>query len=441
MWSLAGCLSGNESTESETSEAVVVIEFRASLGLNERDEQIIRQFIGHATTFAVNLKAEAVAEKCRKHPEMFAWVEFNYLKCLNVAYELTGDTDYLDLLSDTFDANFKPILGRGPDDYLGWYGSPITPRIPKDNPDIQIDEIQMNFRAIGMLAEWIELAREDGAYAAKKKEVIDVYLELMEKHLFPKWDERGHFSLIEGRGGVYHGLDYPIKGGVTLSHEKLSIIVDACLRLYRVTGNDLYMQRALLVGQWFKSCLTEVDGHYEWMSWVPAGEWDRDSSKENGLKISWVAPDPNSQWYVSALSIALNLYQYGLLFSEEDLKRFVQTQKTMCWNGDVENPEYRNVAGHKNEWVKGRFLSYQIAPYDATLTQLAFYGPHEEEVEAKADSSWQGGANGRSYIVQKYLMQPLVKGAKQPFTSIGLKFLKQKKNQAFLKELTYPADE
>ena len=413
------------------------ISLRDDLPLSPSDQVIAARFIGHAVEFANNLTNEGVAEKCRKAPEMFAWVEFKYLDCLNTAYELTGDTQYLDLLRERFKL-FYNILRTGTDDYLGWYGSPIEPRIPKENPDVQIDEIQMTFRGISMLSNWIRLARENEIYARQHDETMTQYLSLMEDHLFPKWDARGHFVEIEGRGGVYRGLDFPLTGQPSLSFEKLSIMVNGCLDLYHVTGKDKYLRRALQVGAWFKSCLILKEDHYEWMSWMPGGRWDISPAKEDSWITGWMAPDPNASWYVTALSIALNLYQHGLLFDELDLERFIQTQKSMCWNGDMENPEYRNVAAETSQWIKGRFLSYQLANYDPVLKKLAFHGPHEPEILENSDNPWRGCILAQDYIIEKILRHDLIQNDPQPYSTVADSFLKKRKNRRFLKDLDKP---
>jgi hypothetical protein len=406
------------------------MKFVEGLTLDADDRVVLERFVGHAGAYAEGLTAEKVLERCREAPEMFAWVEFRHLNCLNVAYELTGDVRYLDLLRDRFGL-FRSIMSTGPDEYLGWYGKPIEPRRLKDQPDLQIDELQMNFRAISLLAGWVELARGNKDYAAANAETIAAWVELMEKHLFPKWDARGHFVEIPGRGGVYRGLDYPIPTLGTLSFEKLSIMVDALLRLHRVTGNDAYLRRALQVGAWFKSNLVLKDGHYEWMSWVPSGKWDIHPDKPDAWRVGWIAPDPNGPWYVASLSIALGLYQHGLLFTEADLQRFVKTQKTMCWNGDMEQPEYRTVAGTTGQYVKGRFLSHQVSHYDPVLRKLAFDGPHEAEQLAGSASPWAGGANAQDYVREKFLMAPRIAKHPRPYAAVGERFLADQGNRAF----------
>ena len=424
------CLQAEDPSAAKTVAAGGAIKFVTHLTVSDTDRVILEAFIKHAVEYAEKLTAEKVATRCKAAPEMFAWVEFRYLNCLNVAYELTGDTQYLELFRNRF-LLFRNIMTAGRDKYLGWYGLALESRRPKDNPTLRIDELQMNFRAISILARWVELARTDRDYAARHAGTIKAYLILMTRHLYPKWDARGHFVEVPGRGGVYRGLDYPIPVLGTLSFEKLSIMVDGLLKLHRVTGDEQYLKRALQVGAWFKSNLMLKDGHYEWMSWAPAGKWDVHPTKEDAWRIGWIAPDPNGGWYVASLSIALNLYQHGLAFDETDLKRFIKTQRTMCWNGDMAKPEYRTVAGATSKWVTGRFLSYQLAHYDGTLRKLAFAGPHEPEAVKSAASSWKGGANAQSYVREKYLMRSVIPKLPQPHAPIGRKFLANAPNKKF----------
>ncbi|MDF3129553.1 hypothetical protein P0Y35_10145 [Kiritimatiellaeota bacterium B1221] len=401
------------------------------------DLKIQEAFTGHMADFAQKVDADKLkAQLKEKGPEGFCWVEFRYLNGLLTSYALTGETEYLEMFRESF-AVFAGLMEEGEDGYLGWFGPTLPDRKPKDNPELEVDEIQTNFRAMGILARWVELARREEAYASEHAETITHYLTLMEKQLFPKWDARDHFVEIPGKGGVYRWMDYPIQEGVSLSFEKLSIMVNGLLALYRVTENPIYMKRALEVGAWYKSNLILKDGHYEWMSWVPAGEWDIHPEKEDAWRVGWMAPDPNAAWYVASVSIALNLYQHGLLFDDEDLARFIQTQKEMCWNGNMENPEYRSVSGETSKWIKGRFLSLQLANHDSVLKQLAFYGPHEAQQLADSSSSWKGGVAADEYIQEKYLTRDL----SQPYLSFGEEYLQDEDSKAFYTQINQPVRE
>ena len=407
------------------------ISFKDSLKLTDNDRIILNGFIQHAVDFADKVNPESVAKKCHESPESFAWVDFRHLNCLTIAYQLTEDTQYLDLFHDSF-AVYRSIMKTGSDDYLGWYGLALKPRRLKDNPDLEVDEIQMSFRAISILSTWIAAARSNESYASTHTAQITALLALMEEHLFPKWDARGFFLSVPGKGGVYQGLEFPIEGQTTLPYEKLGIMHHGCLQLYNITGNPIYMKRALELGMWFKAHLALKDGHYEWFNWVPASQRDVHPEKEDSWR-SWIAPDPQGGWYVSGLSIALNLYKYGLLFDDQDLERFIKTQKTQCWNGDFEKPIYASVNGTtpaESKWIKGRFLSDQLARYDAELSRLAFTGIHETFRVEKAGNPWHGGANAQGYILAKYLSHTGPDN-KYPAQALGDLFLSDPFNQEF----------
>ncbi len=413
----------------EPPSASQAMEFPAKLNLSDDERVVLERYIGHATRYAGALTAEKVAKRCQESPEMFAWEEFPTLAILLDAFQLTGDTRYLDQFKQSFSL-FAALLTKGDDGYLGWYGKPIPLRRPADNPEVQIDELQMNFRAIAILSRWVELARTDRAYAQANEETIKEYLSLIGQHLFPKWDARGFFVDLGAAGGTYRGLDYPLcrlqKPGATLPFEKSSIVVDGLLALYRVTGDPRYMDRAVRLGVRYKHCLTLRDGHYEWMSWDPAGSWDADPSKPDAWIVGWIAPDPLGEWYAAAVSMAVNLHQYGLVFDDEDIARFVTTQKTRCWNGDFTKPEYRTVAGEgsaQNKYIKGRFLSYPLALYDPELTRLAFHGPHEKEILQQSTNPWLGGVALSPYVRARYLTAPLLAEGGAPFADYGKDYL------------------
>lgn len=374
-----------------------------------QDRVVLTRFIGHAVAAADALTAAGVAKRQAESPEMFAWVEFPALDCLLDAYELTGDSAHLDRFLRAF-ALFEAGLEPCADGQPGWLGRPIPPRRRADQPDLRIDELQMNFRAIAIVARWARLARRDAAYAAAHAADAERLLALALRHLYPKWDGRGFYVDLGRAGGVYRGLDHPLctpeEPGTTLSFEKTAIVVDGLVELHLATGDAGCLRRAIALGARFKRCLSLADGCYAWMSWDPAGAWDADPAKPDAWRVSWIAPDPKGEWYAAAVSIAVRLHRLGLVFDDEDLRRFVATQRTRCWNGDLERPVYRTVlaaAVGSNPHIAGRFLAYDLAGYDPELGRLAFAGPHEPEVLAQSANPWKGGTALRGYVRGKFL--------------------------------------
>jgi hypothetical protein len=120
------------------------------------------------------------------------------------------------------------------------------------------------------------------------------------------------------------------------------------------------------------------------------------------------------------------------VFTEEDIARFVRTQKEMCWNGDFEAPAWRNVAGATDEkWIKGRFLSPMLAPYDETVRKLAFEGVLAAEAVKNAGNSWKGGANAQDLVRENYV----VAGKTRPYAAVGAAFLGKTENRAWYEGL------
>ena len=424
--------------------ATPTVIFLPKFVLNPDERTVLERFVGHATAYAAQLTPEKVRKQCAAAPEMFAWVDFSSLACLLDAHELTGDVRYLNTFRDSMQL-FLDLLEPGDDGFLGWWGKPLEVHPgAKEHPEVRIDELQMNFMAISILSRWVELARRQPVYAAANAAVIKRYLALIEDHLYPKWDQRGFFFDLGPKGGSYCGLHYPLNNkdnrGVTLSHEKSSIMVSALLNLYRVSGKDVYLRRAIELGTRFKHCLSLNDDHYEWMSWEPGGVWDAKPGKEDAWAVGWIAPDPHGYWYEAAVSIALNLYQYGLVFDDADLARFLVTQKTRCWNGDLVAPVYRNVAGVSHadsKWVDGRFLSLTLALYDPDLSKLAFSGPHEAGNLKQSTDDWTGLLGIAGYVRAKYLLRPLMTAGPRPFEQFGKAFLAKPANRAFVEKLRF----
>ena len=65
----------------------------------------------------------------------------------------------------------------------------------------------------------------------------------------------------------------------------------ACLRIYRITGENEYRQKALKIFNFMKSRMCLFDDHYVWNYWEPLGPWDVDAEEANKLR-HWVNVHP-----------------------------------------------------------------------------------------------------------------------------------------------------
>ena len=94
---------------------------------------------------------------------VFAWetswrvISMMLLGMFLTAYDLTGESKYLDMFAQSFD-NMRSALTRGPDGYLGWYGKALSTFQDPDNPDRKVDVIITSFRITDLVSRFREAA-------------------------------------------------------------------------------------------------------------------------------------------------------------------------------------------------------------------------------------------------------------------------------------------
>ncbi len=366
--------------------------------VDPKDEVVLSRFIEHAKKGAQSITPEHL--KTIDTPETLCWVDFKNLGLSLTAYELTGDAEHL----RDFAKGFVPLrdaMTKGPEDLLGWYGKPIPSLRDPAKPDVVIAEIQTEFRAIGILAKFVELTSKDPALTKEFEATRQDYLQLMENDLFKKWEL--YYADLNERGGVYRwNKDYiPNKANITLAHEKQANLIEGLLNLYRASGKAIYRDRAEKMGIYLKSCMRTEADHYVWNYWDSTGDWD----KADGKLKHWVDVEPKGTWYAVTVESALNLYHHGLVFDDADVQKLVRTQMQVCWNGDAENPVYKMVSGATPKETE-RFIAPSLAPWDAKLAAFIYSGPIQEERIAKSKDFWQGGVLASDWLRGKYLELP-----------------------------------
>lgn len=368
-------------------------------------------------------------------PEDLCWTDLRAMQMPLGAYELTGDAKYLRLFTDIL-ANLRASVKEGPDGYLGWYGKGIEGNADPAKPDAIVSEIQTDFRAVTVFSRFIELTDADPAlkaeYAPLRAELVD----LMQNHLVRKWD--ANFRDLGKRGAVYQWhADYkPNTALVSLPQEKVSMMIEGLLALYRVTGEDEYMHKAIKLGTWFKYTLAMEEGRYWWNRWQPAASWDVSVTDPAKWK-TWVAPEPIGAWYASSVKSAMLLYHHGVVFTKEDRDRFVKTQVEACWNGDPENPEYFTVRGVVSNKPNQKFIALDLTPFDEKFYQLVFEGKEKEFYVSKAGTPWHGGVQLTDWLLDKYINVPKARGGELLFAQAGEQFLAKPENQELVKELAH----
>jgi len=403
-----------------------------------KDRQIVEDFLKHTAKVPEWLSLDRCKETAAEKPTDFCWVILPQASMLLTAYETTGDLKYLDLFVETF-ANMRAAMTKGPDGYLGWYGKAHPVFFDPEDPDRKVDNVITGFRAVAVLARFLELAAGDPDLSSKYARQRTEYLDLMEHHMVRKWDARGNCVDLGKTGAVYraHAAYKPTRAHLTLPHNMHSIIVRGLLPLYRVTGKDEYMTRAVKLGTRFKRCLTLKDGHYQWNYWDPAGAWDVHPSDAATWK-HWIGPEHTGAYYSSTLSQAVVLYHHGVVFDKTDIERFVKTQTEVVWNGDLENPRWARADGSvKEKYTQGPYMCVDLAPFSEKVYRFLFTGARQDERVERAGHSWQGGPVADGWIRGKLITCPAAAGGRQVHLEAGKRFLAEAENRAFLKSLEF----
>jgi len=162
------------------------------------------------------------------------------------------------------------------------------------------------------------------------------------------------------------------------------------------------------LGARFKRCLTLADGRYRWNYWDPAGEWDVNPDDATKWK-HWIGAEHRAGYYSHSCSHAVLLYELGLIFTREDMERFVRTQTEVCWNGSFDGPEWFRVDGRPAD-EGHEYLCSALAPFDESVREMAYGAPAQAARMAALESSWQGGVVAGGWLKGKYITQPRWQG-------------------------------
>jgi hypothetical protein len=423
-----GCVAERSTDDTAPGSAVVAAVTRP-LVTDAKDQAILKKFVEHAHNEARALTKEAALKQ--KTPEMFCWLDLRKLGLSLTAYEFTGNADHLVDFVWGFE-NLRSVMAKDSEGYWGWRGLAIEPNRNPDKPNVVIDDIQTTFRAIGVMARFIEIIDRDPAlkatYAAERK----TYLDLMENHLYKKWESRGSYVDLGAGGGIYRNNPAytPRRADITLPYEKTSIMVEGLLNLYRATGNDVYFRRAIKLGTRLKRRLTLAEGRYGWHYWDPTGRWD--VSKTDPEKWGhWIGIEPNPGWHSVTVGIAVQLYHHGVVFNRTDIQRFLRTQMEVCWNGSTEDPRYFYTNG-KAAKKNARMIAQSLAPFDEKLATFLYTGKLQDERVANSENAWNGGVVAETWLRTKFLVLPKATGGKQIHLDYRKAFLKSEANRKFL---------
>jgi hypothetical protein len=401
--------------------------------MDATDRQILEAFLDQVQNSARYCTPERMA-KFASQPEDITWQASKYIRMPLTAYRLTGDAKYLDVFVERMDT-LCDQLEQGPDGFMGWYGLPLKLFRHPEHPDRQVDVILTSFVMAGLMADFAQVVQGNEKLRGKHGESVQRYLKLAEEHLIKKWDARGRYRDLGEKGAVYitHSDLKPVKANLAQPHNKHAKTIRALLSVYAATAEDQYLVKAIKLGTRFKRCLSLVDDHYEWHYWDPAGDWDADPQNPRRWK-HWIGAEHKGGYYALSLSQAILLYEHGLVFDRTDIERFVRTQNTVCWNGDMEEPRWARVDGRASD---SSYLCSLLAPFDERIYEMA-YGERAQQARLRGkDHSWHGGPVAGDWLEFKYVTYPRWEIGDPAEKALVAQFLARKESRALVERLTF----
>lgn len=276
--------------------------------------------------------------------EGFCWHAAYSADTFVTAYEAYGDTAWLDQAVRYFDW-LVGIMATAPDGYKGWIGPYIYDK--KVWCDVHVGDAIL----VNPMLRFAEVVLQEDALREKYGEKANGYVSLAKTHLIEKWDKRGTWR-EDGPYGSYASWNRYLAPGdlsqwremdvnkstLSLPFNKQFDMGIASLRLWRITGDVAYRERAERIFRLMKSRMRLVDDHVVWNYWEPLGSWD---VGENDLR-HWVNVHPYRNYQAGELENIVEAYHSGIVFDRVDIERMVRTNLKVMWNGDLDDPKWRN---------------------------------------------------------------------------------------------------
>jgi len=281
--------------------------------------------------------------------ESFCWRAAYHMGQFVQGYKAYQDTTWLDWGVKYYDWCVDKMM-TGPDGYKGWIG-------PARNGmwyDVHVGDAILLER---MLA-FSELVLKDPELKKKYGEAANRYVQIGKRDLIEKWDKRGTWR-EDGEYGCYvandracepeklsvwvkvtQGVDEP--PGRTLPFNKQNEMAVACLRLYRITGEDFYREKARKIFAFMRSRFQYVadKDYYVWNYWEPFGPWDVDVERKTVRH--WIGVHPYRNYQAGEIGQIAEAYHTGIVFTPLDIKRIINTNLRVMWNGDKVSPKWVN---------------------------------------------------------------------------------------------------
>ena len=114
------------------------------------------------------------------------------------------------------------------------------------------------------------------------------------------------------------------------------------LRLFRITGEEKWRDRAFKIFAYTKSRFQLVDdggfSYYVWNYWEPFGPESVDLAKKDTRH--WMNVHGGRPYNAGEIGQMVEAYNTGVVFDKTDIERFLNTNLKIMWNGDKAKPHF-----------------------------------------------------------------------------------------------------
>ena len=279
--------------------------------------------------------------------EQFCWRANYSMGSFVSAYKAWHDTAWLDWGVKFYDYAVSK-MSTGPDGYKGWIGPYGYEK--KFWCDVHVgDSILLDH-----MLEFAEVVLSDPALKARYAEPANRYVALARKDVIEKWDSRGTWR-EDGPFGAYVSWNRYCKPGdlktwktmpevagsdLTLPFNKQNDMALVCMKIYRITGQKFYRDKAEKIFAFMRSRFLYLDNHYVWNYWEPFGPWDVDLA--NKTTRHWMNVHSFRNYQAGEIHQIVEAYHTGLVFTQTDIQRIINTNLEVMWNKDRAAPKFVN---------------------------------------------------------------------------------------------------
>ena len=266
--------------------------------------------------------------------ENFCWHARYFLDEFINNYELTKDSKWLDAGIRYYDF----LLGKriaDPDGYKGWIG------VYEYDDNYWQDALVGEAILYEGILKFSVLVLEDKSLTKNNKYYYkaNLYKEEAQREFVEKWDKRNCW-VDDGEFGTYIGFNKFLKKDnlkqwmVDESVDRASIShpfnkqMDAgqvFIRLYRITGEKVYRDRAVKIFLTAKSHFQYFNNHYCWNYFEPLYPGDVDLEKKSTLHGVWVHMW-RSGYQAGEVEKIVDAYHHGIVFDEQGYQTHHQYQ-------------------------------------------------------------------------------------------------------------------